>query len=436
MKVHKAFRARRVARTLSVFALCVGGWVCATRAAGQTSQSGSAQPRNTSPAKSAPNAAAPAKASPFANIKLKAFDQIDHQLNMVAMRLAIPEEWRGQAAMHWDAGHFYMPVNGNMRAQAPDGSSWVEFYQTVMFVWFDPVSERTYRQPLGALAPSGAYHHPNVGLPEALARYVIAPNRRNVRNARVVGYRPVDNLPAAFPHVFTDGAPPPGQSICMRLQYELDGVPVEEEFYGFMPRPDAIPGPAGTEYHSYILLPHSVGAKSGKLESVRPLLGTIATSLARNPQWLKVSGQLRKSINQQVAESIAGGGGGVNSSVEMAKRISAQTHAKNEAFLANSAKWRATNLAPSPVRAPSYGGGSGGVYPSGATPDTLGSDGFDQYVRGTQHMMDQNGVVSDQTSGYNYHWTDGNSTFVHTNDGTFDPNSVFNRSFEQMRPVQ
>jgi len=45
MKALKAFRARQMAHTLSVFALCVGSCVCATRAAGQTSQSGSAQPR-------------------------------------------------------------------------------------------------------------------------------------------------------------------------------------------------------------------------------------------------------------------------------------------------------------------------------------------------------------------------------------------------------
>jgi GH24 family phage-related lysozyme (muramidase) len=37
-------------------------------------------------------------------------------------------------------------------------------------------------------------------------------------------------------------------------------------------------------------------------------------------------------------------------------------------------------------------------------------------------MQDQNGVVSDQYTDYNYHWTDGSGNFVHTNDQTLDPN--------------
>src|ERR1039458_8722720 len=209
----------------------------------------------------------------FWNVKFRPYDQMDQQLGMPANRIAIPTDWKADSRVFWNLNAYYMPVHGHIRAEAPDGGSWVDIYGSEMFVWFDRAHEQG---PWGVRDNSGAIHHPNISLPEALIRYVIAPNRRNVRNLRILGYRPVSNLPKAFSRLFLDGPPRAGNGICMRVQYELDGGPVDEEFYGFMPPTDAIPAqPAGMEYHSYLLLAHSIGAKSGKLESVRSLLGFI-----------------------------------------------------------------------------------------------------------------------------------------------------------------
>ncbi|MCK7511444.1 MAG: hypothetical protein MZV70_50260 [Desulfobacterales bacterium] len=70
----------------------------------------------------------------------------------------------------------------------------------------------------------------------------------------------------------------------------------DEEFYGFIPEIEVVPYPpnGSTEYHSYLWLVHSLGAKAGKLESVRPLLGFIATSLEANPSWEQRYGQIHK----------------------------------------------------------------------------------------------------------------------------------------------
>ena len=45
-------------------------------------------------------------------------------------------------------------------------------------------------------------------------------------------------------------------------------------------------------------------------------------------------------------------------------------------------------------------------------------------------MQDQNGVVSDHYTDYNYHWTDGSGNFVHTNDQTIDPNKYLNGNYQ------
>jgi hypothetical protein len=75
---------------------------------------------------------------------------------------------------------------------------------------------------------------------------------------------------------------------------------------------------------------------------------------------------------------------------------------------------------------------------SGSSDDDFykSADNFDQYIRGTEHMTDQYGQVSDQPNNYNYHWADGFGNYVHTNDPNLDPNRYMNGNYEQMTPPQ
>ena len=253
MATIKSIRAKQLSYWLTLVSLCAFIWGCGSQAANSVLGM---------------------------RTKFRPYDLLDQQLGGIPMvRIAIPEDWKGVSRLVWNLNAYYMPVHDHMRAEAPDGGSWVEFYGTEMFAWFDRAHERGSR---GNMDASGAIHYPNVTLPEAMARCIIARYRRNAKNLRILGYRPVSDLPRAFPHVPLGSLQ--GNGICMRVQYELDGSPVDEEFYGFMPQPDVIPySSTMTEYHSYLYLAHSIGAKSGKLESVRPLLGFISTSLELNP---------------------------------------------------------------------------------------------------------------------------------------------------------
>jgi hypothetical protein len=359
-----------------------------------------------------------AKAAPATKIKFKPYYQMDQQLGMPAHSVAIPEDWKGMSRVVWNINAYYQPVDGQIRVEAPDGGSWVELYGQKMFEWGKPA----FNLPWGVAMRSGAIHHANVSLPEALVRYVIVPNRRNARNLRILGYRPVNNLPKAFSHIFTEGVPK-GNGICMLVQYELNGTPVDEEFYGFMPPPEAIEG--GVEYHSYLILAHSMGAKSGKLESMRPLLGFIATSVEPNRAWQQQYVQIYNAARARMAQSINQTWEGIRAG----KRMADQAHASNEASIARTEAGLAQSRQQQAASHASYGAGSNDDFYKRA-------DGFDQYVRGTEHMQDQNGVVTDQYTDYNYHWTDGNGRFVHANDASFDPNRYLNGSFQQMTPAR
>ena len=355
------------------------------------------------------------KAAVGLGTKFRAFSLVDaKQGGLVVSRFAVPEDWKASGRAQWNYNDFYLPVHVSARAEAPDGGSWIEFYPAEVFVWLDRAHDRP--------GPgSGGIHHPGITLPEALVRYIIVRNRSKAKNLRILGSRAVDDLPQAFPKVFTQGAPK-GRGLCMRVQYELNGAPVDEEFYGFMGDLVTLSssGAAGLihEYHRSMFMVHSLGAKNGKLEAQRPLLGAIATSLEPNPAWQRRLAEVQKMQMDFWNRRMAANYAQIRAAGERSRAISAQ----NDQFLRNIDAGLVANQR---ARA-SAGGGQA---------SESGSDGFDQYIRGTEHMQDQNGVVSDQSNNYNYHWSDGFGQFVHTDDPNLDPNHYLTGNYQKMTPV-
>jgi hypothetical protein len=408
-------------RSLQV-AICVfaiAGSVCALApTGGQTSAPASTTTSGQSKsAKSKlPGARTTTPAAP--KVKFRPYEVVDAQQGgLVVSRFAVPQDWKTSSSVKWNYNDFYMPVHIRARTDAPDGASWIEFFPAEFFLWLDPAHDQRPPGP-GSL---GGIHHRNITLPEAMGRYVVARNRGNTKNLRILGYRPVNDLPKAFPQLFKD-APPQGEGICMRVSYELDGSPVDEEFYGFMSSLQIIPAGNMAEYHRMLFLAHSLGAKAGKLEAVRPLLGFMATSIESNPDWQKRYGEIVKMQQDYYQRAMAANYAQIRAAGERSRALTAQSDQflhQIDASLA--AQKNAQRSAPS-------GFASNDDFDKHA-------DEFDQYVRGTEHMKDANGVVSDQYTDYNYHWTDGYGRFVHTDDPNLDPNRYLNGNYQQMTPV-
>ena len=362
-------------------------------------------------------------------VKFRPYEVVDQQLGGLAVsRLAVPQDWNSASRVVWN-NDFYLPVHIHVRVEAPDGGSWVEFFPAEFFVWI-------YPQPRMPAKSPGGIVHPNITLPQAMVRYVIAPNRGRASNIRILGYRPVNDLPKAFPKSFPNGAT--GEGICMRVRYDLNGSPVDEEFYGFMPPVDKIPLGFNNEVecHRRLLLVHSMGAKSGKLESVRPLLGFMATSIEPNPRWQQQFAQIKQQRQshfmtqtraQMQADLDLNNDLGARNRASIAAQ-SGQTHAQNEAFLQRTDASLAASQARQSAARSSFSASSNEEFYKHA-------DDFDQNIRGTEHMQDQYGAVTDQYTDYNYHWTDGFGRFVHTDDPNFDPNRYLNGSYQQMTPA-
>ena len=332
---------------------------------------------------------------------------------MLAYRFAVPQDWKAAGKADWNYRDLYEPVRIHSRAEAPDGNAWFEGYPDELFFWSD---HDTNSNPSVVM---GGIHYRNITVQEALVHHVIARYRAHVANLQVLGYRPVTNLARAMG--LTDA---PGEGICVRIRYTQDNQPVDEEFYGLMTPVIKIPytGPQGTwyEFHRGLSLAHSFGARGGKLEGLRTLLGSIGPSVRNDPAWVKRAQDLNAQISKEFFRQLQISNDQGRAAVEMSRVISAN----NDQMIRDMDARRATSNAAA-SRTTTAGNANGAFERQ--------TDDFDQNLRGTEHVTDAWGQVSDQPNQYNYHWTDGFGNFVHSNDASYDPNTQSNQRYEKTK---
>jgi hypothetical protein len=321
------------------------------------------------------------------------------QGGLVGLRFAVPRDWKAGGRFDWNYSDLYSPLRVSTRAEAPDGSAWVETFPMELFYWMDPPWDGPNPTAPGSI---GGIHHRDIRLVEAMQRYVIARYRGRESNLQLLGIRPVSNLPQAL------GQPAsPGNGVCIRIRYQSGNDTADEEFYGFMSDIMTIPytGPQGTmyEYHRALSLVHSVGARNRSLESMRPVLGLIASSFQTDKIWLQRYQAVIQQLNDAYQQALAQG----YAQIQAAGQLSGMISANNDEMIRSMDQQRAqANAASARVDDRAY----------------KAIDNYDQYIRGTEKVEDAYGQVSEQPNQYNYHWADGYGSFVHTNNPDFDPN--------------
>jgi hypothetical protein len=347
-------------------------------------------------------------------IKFRVQEVADKQQGgLIAVRFAAPQDWKASGLLEWHYNDLYTPVRFSSKAESPDGSAWIETYPAELFYWLDP----RWDNFKGGGGSVGGIHQTNVTIQQAMQRYVIQRYRGKEKNLQILGYRPVSNLAKALNQPSLTG-----EGIDFRVRYESGGQPVDEEFFALMTPKLTIPyhGPQGTtyEYHRALALVHSIGAKGGKLESVRPLLGYMARSYDVDKIWAKQRDAVIKQLLDAYDRNLAAG----YAQIEAAGRLSRSISANNDAMIQAMDEQRAA------ANATRTSSPSESAY--------QGAEDFDQYIRGTEKVEDSSGNVSEQSSLYSYHWTDGYGNYVHSNDSSFDPNNHSNVPYEKLKPVK
>ncbi len=345
-------------------------------------------------------------ASPFAQTRFRTEAIVDTKHgNVVAFRFAVPQNWRVASNLTWTYTDVSAPMRVAARAEAPDGSAWIEAYPSESFYWMHPILVPVQ---LGA-RKLGMIYHPNIGPLEAMQRYVVMRYRGNVQALQFVGWRPVPNLVQAL------GKPAmPGDAVAIRIRYQHNGQTVDEEFYGLLGAGNRVPytGPQGTtyEFHRQLVYVISMGGKGGRLEDFFPLLSFIAASFQVDPVWQGLARQVNQQLQAQFDQYIARGYAQIRAAAQLSRTISANNDA-----------WLAAQRQQSAAR--------------NASEDRI-HDNFIQYIRGTERVQDPHRGTSEQPSQYRYHWTDTFGTVQHSNDPNYNPNIGSTTNWQRMERVR
>ena len=351
--------------------------------------------------------------NPFAGVRLMRYEIIDQrQGGLIAATVAVPEGWRAQSRLDWDFSSANNPTRRQLRIDAPDGGAWVQGYPTEVFTWISaPDQVATGSRSFGMI------RYPNITMAQAMTRYVIEPHRGKKKNLRVLGTRIVPHLAQKFM-----GQNVPGESISVRVRFEENGQMVDEDFYAILTDKITIPydGPQGRtyEYHRTLALVHSIGAKSGTLDNVYPLLGFIAASQQVNPMWEQHRQRTIAAITREWQRQLAAGYAQIAAAGRMSRAISAN----NDSMLASMATTRAQSNAAYAARRT-------------ASAQRTNSD-FDGYIRGTEKMNDPYWGTSEHAYTDKYHWTDGQGSYQHSNEAGFNPNVGARINWTLMKAAQ
>jgi hypothetical protein len=348
----------------------------------------------------------PARAAaqmPQPQMQFRVHPIIDQQHGgLVAGTVTVPVHWGVFSRIEWSYGDVSNPVRAMIRANPPDGSAWVEYFPVELFFWLEPQAAFV---AVGARS-GGMIHAPNVRLQDAMQHIVIKPYRGRMPNLQVVSSRPVHGLLEAFRL-----PPSPGEAMAVRLRYMAGGRMAEEDVYGMLTAVNRIPytGPRGTTYENQrtLVLAHGVGAIDGRLDSMYPLLGFIATSFRLDPAWEEHRGHVKRLLAAEFDRLMQRGYDRIQAAGQLSRTISAN----NDALLSSMQSQRQAQTQRDAARR-AAGAQSGGG----------GSDEFSQYIRGTQRMRDPYWGESEQSNQQRYHWTDGSGNYRSSNDSTFNPN--------------
>jgi hypothetical protein len=331
------------------------------------------------------------------------------QGGMPFIALMAPENWQVSGEVRWKYEDVSNPVTAFVRTWNPSKPEGVTFFPQVACYWLQGAAavNRPGSRALGQLNVQP------MSPPESLRSAIVQFYHPNQPSLQIVGVREMPKLAAMFKE-----DPNTTNGVGIKVTYEENGQPVEEEFYAvyYLVR---IPydGPQGhsIQINWGLLHVHSFKAPRGTLDKRREVLTYVVHSVQPNPQWKQRADDIRAQLGNQFNNNLAQGYANIAAAGQRSRQISAD----NDAMIASMDSQRAASNARS----------SAGSARSG-------NDKFDDYVRGVDTMNDPYTGTSQHSSSEQYHWTDGYGNYAHSNDSSFDPNQTSNITWQQMTPAR
>ena len=327
------------------------------------------------------------------------------QGGMVVSGFSAPEKWKDQSKVAWNYQNTSNPVQLGASAENPANEE--AFYIYPVLECFSLRPDSNYYRPGQNFGGLIFFHQP---MPPAQALFgFVKQIRGSSSKLQIVGVKDLPGLAKALNYPMWGN----DHGVGLKITYELNGKPVEEEFYAVGYSVD-IPydGPQGRTWQVNwgLRALHSFRGPQGTLDRRREVFSAIAKSFRPNPAWQQrlaaVNAYLAEQFNRQLKAGY--------DQIAAAGRLSRQISANNDAFLAGIDRQMAAS------RTSSSSGGSG----SSETGGRSSFDKFDDYIRGVDTMDDPYWGTSQHSFNEQYHWTDGYGNYRNSNDVNYDPNNV------------
>ena len=325
-------------------------------------------------------------------LRFKTFRVMDRpdMIGGEALSLLIPATWEGEGSVFWRL-HPTMPAGALIRLRNPAGPEAFEAWPAQPYSWGGMLAMTGF--PEGSNYLGNEVRPPAANAFDYVERFVL-PQVRAGLSYRVVARAELPELAAALRAQSAAGGnylPTEITAGRVRVEYELDGQPIEEDFYCALTK-IFLPGGNMVIWNADQL--GAMRAAQGQLDDQARILQTMVSSIRLNPQWLNRYQQLVEALTAYQNQQIANAG--------VLSRIISQTSDEI-----------------SDMRRQSY-------EQQQASMDRI-NENYSQYQRGVdEYQNPDTGARVELPSGYSRAWRGLNDEYIVTDSVNFNPNVELN----------
>ncbi len=355
---------------------------------------------------SSENSSSPMNHNLFSRLSGEKFTITDpHNQGMPIVSYDLPQGWTGTSEVKWNMQNVNFPATVYARMESNDKQSAIEIFPSAGFFWLDnPQSLQYFHQGQSYNGQIMARVTPPA---DALIQYVVKPLRGRESQFRIVESRPLPNL-AKEMKIDADASQLPG--VMVTISYQGPRGPVKEEFYALYSH-QPISTAIGVQHNWFLFSICSFKGAPDQLDKDRSTWKEMLANRTENPKWGQVYQQTMASLANQFNQQMDNGYASIRAAGQMSQQISAN----NDAMIRNMDQQRASSWSPT----------SG--YSERA------ANNFDNYIKDEETYVDPYTGTSQQSSSYDYIWTDGYGNYRPSNEASYNPNIGSNQSWTLMK---
>jgi hypothetical protein len=317
-----------------------------------------------------------------------------------AVSFLVPVDWRVEGGIVWRP-HPGLPAGAQLRAFDPASRQQVEAFPSFPFTWGDNCGPGCL-MPVGASWFGNEVHPPFRSTAECLETTII-PRVRGALRWRVTQRENLPQLAAAQQkntpvdpgaRVFFDAAR-------VRIEYDLGGAPIEEDFFAVV---QTVQVPVGNIVIHIVDRVVAMRADRGQLDAARPLHLAIVNSSRINLQWFNRYAQIVAFLVRAKMQEIRAVGEFSRALAQTSSQITAERQQQ----------WEETNR----------------------RQDRIDRE-WSECIRGTETFDDPvRGEPVELPSTHNHAWVSRGGEYVLTDNPNFNPNVELSGDWVEMRPTQ